>query len=293
MANHALDEKQKNAEPGGQIWLIKNDHKMPYTDQFSVGLRQAVAAWNVEVGYTHSFSHNQFNWYGGNRDANGGWATQSPIDPLWNGPVGYGTLILGDFITQAKTQTLYLSVDKPFTKASGWGVTANYTHSDAKTTNRQWTNDIFNWTYGKGATVWYPSADVEKDRLIVAATTDGLVPFGFMVSGKLTVGSGLPYQITDCSAGWNLCVFRKGQGGSFTQIDLGVAKDVKFGFGTATVRVDVLNLFNKTNYGGYDSWGGGPGNPQNYLGGDNNHLGVPGSVSGPMRTFKLGIGFKW
>jgi hypothetical protein len=293
MANHALDEKQKNAVPGGEIWLIKNDHKMPYTDQFSVGLRQAVAAWNVEVGYTHSFSHNQFNWYGGNRDANGGWATQSPIDPLWNGPVGYGTLILGDFITQAKTQTLYLSVDKPFTKSSGWGVTANYTHSDAKTTNRQWTNDIFNWTYGKGATVWYPSADVEKDRLIVAATTDGLIPFGFMVSGKLTVGSGLPYQITDCSAGWNLCVFRKGDGGSFTQFDLGVAKDVKIGFGTATFRVDVLNLFNKTNYGGYDSWGGGPGNPQNYLGGDNNHLGVPGSVSGPMRTFKLGIGFKW
>ena len=37
----------------------------------------------------------------------------------------------------------------------------------------------------------------------------------------------------------------------------------------------------------YDGWGGGPGNPQNWVGGDNKNLGVPGSVSGPMRTVKL------
>jgi hypothetical protein len=51
--------------------------------------------------------------------------------------------------------------------------------------------------------------------------------------------------------------------------------------------MDVLNLFNTINYGSYDDWGGGPGNPQNYLGGDNKNLGVPGGVSGPMRTVKF------
>jgi hypothetical protein len=62
---------------------------------------------------------------------------------------------------------------------------------------------------------------------------------------------------------------------------------VSVGFGKVSLRMDVLNVFNTINYGGYDDWGGGPNNPQNYLGGDNSHLGVPGSVSGPMRTVKF------
>jgi outer membrane receptor protein involved in Fe transport len=31
VATNALDEKQKNLQPGGEIWLVKNDFKMPYT----------------------------------------------------------------------------------------------------------------------------------------------------------------------------------------------------------------------------------------------------------------------
>lgn len=289
MANHALDEMQKNAQPGGEIWLIKNDHKMPYTDQLSFGLRQAVSMWNTEVGYSYSHSHNQFNWYGGNRDPLGGYAHQSFIDPLWNGPTGYGTLILGDFVSQAKTQTVYLKADKPYTKTSGWGLSATYTYSDGQTTNKEWTNDIFNWTYGKSGVGWNPSTDVEKHRIVVAGLTDSLIPFGIMLSGKVTVGSGLPYRVTDCSTGWDKCVSQKGDGGSFKQVDIGVSKDVALPYGKVVVRADVINLFNATNLGYYDSWGGGPGNPKNYLGGDNSNLGVAGGMAGPMRTFKLSV----
>jgi hypothetical protein len=49
--------------------MIKNDHKMPFTDQFSLGLRQGIGAWNGEVGYTYARGHNQFNWFGGNRES--------------------------------------------------------------------------------------------------------------------------------------------------------------------------------------------------------------------------------
>lgn len=287
MANHALDELQKNAVPGGEIWMIRNNYKMPYTDQFSAGLRQAVREWNTEVGITHSASKNQFNWYGGNRDANGGWDGQSPIDPLWGGPNGFGTLILGDFISQAKTDTLYLKADKPYTRSSGWGAGVTYTYSDAKTTNRQWTNDIFNWTYGKPGAGWYPSADVERHRIVANAVTDGLLPWGLLLSGKATLGSGLPYQITSCAAGWDKCTFVKGDGGAFKQFDLGIGKDVMLGAGKLGFRLDIINLFNSVNYGNYDGWGGGPGNPQNYLGGDNPNVGMPNGMSGPMRTVKL------
>lgn len=291
MANHALDEMQKNAQPNGEIWLIKNDHKMPYTDQFTLGLRKALWIWNTEIGYMDSRSHNQFIWYGGNRDANGGYATQSPIDPLWGGPSGFGTLILGDFVAQAKTQSVYLRADKPYTRVSGWGLSATYTHSDAKTTNREWTNDIFSWTYGKPGESgkWYKSKDVSPDKLVVAGFTDKLIPWGVTLSGKATVASARPYRITDCSAGWSNCVFREGKGDKFQELDLGLAKSVRLPFGAVIVRLDVLNVLNTVNYDGHDDWGGGPGNAQNYLGGDNPNLGTPTSMAGPMRTFKLGV----
>jgi hypothetical protein len=288
MANQALDELQHNASPGGEIWMITNNMKQPYTDQFSVGLRQAVGQWNTEIGYINSRSHDQFNWFGGNRDPKGGWGTQSPIDPLWGSVPGFGTLILGDFISQARTESVYLKGDKPFTRTSGWGLSATYTYSKGETTNKEWTNDIFNWTYGKTTAGWNPSSNVEKHRLVVAGLSDRLLPWGIMSSAKLTYGSGLPYKMTDCSRGWDKCVYAKGDGGVFRQVDLALAKDVPVGFGQVSLRMDVLNLFNTINYGGYDGWGGGPSTPpQNMLGGDNKNLGVPGSVSGPMRTVKF------
>lgn len=295
IANHALDETQKNKAVGGEIWLIKNDHKMPYTDQFSLGLRKGVAAWNTEIGYTYSDSHNQFNWSGGNRDPQGGWGNQSPIDPLWGGPAGFGTLILGDFNGKARTQTVYLKAEKPYTTMSGWGVAVTYTYSDAKTTNKEWTNDIFNWTAGRSTSGFNPSKDVERHRIVASGLTDGLLPWGLLVSGKLTLGSGLPYRITDCSQGWDQCVSRKGEANTFRQFDLGIGKEVAMGIGSMTFRADIINLFNTTNYGSYDDWGGGPGTPPNvnYLGGDNLHVGVPGAISGPMRQVKLSLRYKF
>ncbi|MYN39019.1 TonB-dependent receptor [Duganella sp. FT109W] len=287
IANHALDEAQKNAQAGGEIWMIKNDHKMAYTDQYSFGLRQALGIWNGEAGYTNSRSHNQFNWFGGNRDPQGGWGTQSPIDPLFGSVPGYSTLVLGDFISQAKTDSVYLKMDKPYSKASTWSLGATYTYSRGETTNKEWTNNIFNWTYGRYPYAWNPSTDVERHRLVVAGVSDGWLPWGLMMSGKLTLGSGLPYRITDCSTGFNQCVSAKGEGSAFHQVDVGLSKEVAFRFGRVSLRADVLNLFNSINYGGYDGWGGGPGNPQNRLGGDNKNLGTPNSIGGPMRTVKF------
>lgn len=286
IANHALDELQKNRQPGGEIWMIRNDHKAPYTDQFSLGLRQALGIWNGEAGYTNSRSRNQFNWFGGNRDPQGGWGTQSPIDPLWGSVPGFGTLILGDFISQARAETVYLKMDKPYTRASKWSVAATYTYSDAQTTNKEWTNDIFNWTYGRFANAWNPSTNAEKHRLVVAATSGDILPWGMMLSGKATFGSGLPYRLTDCHTGFSNCVSRKGSGDNFKQVDVGIAKDVAFRYGAITLRADVINLFNSVNYGGYDGWIGGAGSANGY-GGDNPNVGTPNSMGGPMRTLKF------
>jgi len=297
MANHALDELQKNKQTGGEIWLIKNEFKMPYADQFSLGLRQAVADWNAEVALSRIDAKNQFIWFGGNRDPNGGYGTQSPIDPLWGGPNGFGTLILGDFVGETRTTALLLKAEKPYTRSSGWAVNVAYTYSDAQTTSREWNNDIFDWTYGRtGARGWNPSTLVDKHRLVVAGLTDQLLPWGITLSGKMTYGSGKPRRITSCANGWNNCVSLEGESPSFRQIDVGLAKDIALGMGQATLRLDVLNLFNVVNYGGFDDWGGGPvapGGQKNAVGGDNLNLGKPNSVRGDPRTVRLAIGYKF
>ncbi|RYF72419.1 MAG: hypothetical protein EOO39_12190, partial [Cytophagaceae bacterium] len=129
MANNALDELQKNASVGqGEIWLIRNDFKMPFADQMSLGVRQALGDWNMDVAVSKVHAKNQFIWFSGNRDPNGGFGNSNSVDPLWNGPNGYGTLVLGDFVGQNRATSLFLSLEKPYTQASGWTMTAAYTY---------------------------------------------------------------------------------------------------------------------------------------------------------------------
>ena len=303
MANHALDELQKNAQAGGEIWLIKNDFKMPFADQFTLGVRQALGQWNGEVALSNVDAKNQFIWFGGNRDANGGYANQSPIDPLWGGPDGYGTLILGDFVGRTKTNALFAKLEKPYTTGSGWGANFAYTYSDAQTTSREWKNDIFDWTYGRpGAHGWNPSTEVDKHRLVAAGVVDNLLPWGLTLSAKATWASGKPRKITNCSGGFDTangkvgCVYVEGDATAFRQVDLGLSKAFKLGGNTVSLRADVLNFFNTTNYGGFDDWGGGPvapGNPANSVGGDNLNLGKPNSIRGDTRTLRMMLSYRF
>jgi outer membrane receptor protein involved in Fe transport len=295
MANNALDELQKNATPNaGEIWLIKNDFKMPFADQLSLGVRQAVGMWNLDVAVSKIHAKNQFIWFAGNRDPNGGFGNSNSVDPLWGGPSGYGTLVLGDFVGQNKATSLFLSLEKPYTQASGWSMTVAYTYTDAKTTNNEWSDGIFDWTYGKSTYGFRPAKDAEKHRLVVGGLMDKL-PWGMQLSGKLTVGDGQPRRVIDCHTGFsgaNGCVAVSRGSDTFKQLDLALAKNFKVYGGELQIRADVLNLFNTANWGYYDDWVGGPSTPpKNALGGDNDHFDTRTGVRGPMRQFKLGASY--
>ncbi len=306
MANHALDELQKNASPGsGEIWLISKDFKMPFADQFALGVRQAVGQWNTEATISRIDAKNQFIWALGNRDLNGGYFFQSPIDPLFGGPAGYGSVLLGDFVGRTKTNALLLRAEKPFTSASGWSATFAYTYSDAKTTHREWNNDIFDFTHGKpGQGGFKPSTLVDKHRLVAAAVADGLLPWGLTLAGKATWASGFPRRVISCPGGFpnpgagqvGTCTTVEGDSPSFRQVDLSVSKQVAFGAHKFSVRADVLNVFNVTNYDGFDDFAGAPpaaGNPSNEFGGDNLNLNKPNSIRGDPRTFRLAVIYRF
>ena len=286
IADYAIAEVANNAAANGDVYLIRNHFKMPFTDQFSIGLRKGVGIWNTEIGYTFSNSHNQFNWTEGNRDPSGGVGGKPPSDALFGGPPGFGNLVLGDFNARAKTQTLYAKADKPYTQASGWGAGITYTYSDARTTNENLTNDPYNWTGGRSVSRFIPSADVERHRIVGSAVTDGLLPWGMLASARVTLGSGLPFRLTDCSAGFNTCFIKAGEGYSFRQFDIGMGKAFGVIYGNLTFRADIINVFNTVNYtGGYDGFVGPDGNP---------HLGMADGTSiGPMRTLKLSARYQF
>ena len=296
VANNALDELQKNSQPGGEIWLMRNDFKMPYADQFSLGLRQGLGAWNAEVAISRVEAKNQWVWFLGNRDPNGGFGNQSPIDPLWGGPNGFGSLILGDSVGQSRTDSLFIKLEKPYTRASGWTANLAYTYADAKTTHREWNNDIFDFTYGRsGHRGFNPSTLVARHRAVLAGMADTLLPWGLTVAGKFTYDTGMPRRIVNCSGGFTSCVATRGEAPDFKQFDLNLSKTFDI-FGQAlTLRADVLNVFNTSNYGGFDDWGGGPApaGQGNWLGGDNLNVGKPNSIRGDTRTYRLALSYRF
>lgn len=293
MANHALDELQHNQTPNGEIWLISNNVKLPFADQMTLGLRQALGQWNGEIAYGRTHAKNQFTWFSGNRDANGGWATQPFIDPLWGGPNGYGSLILGDFVDETKTDSIYAKMEKPYTAASGWTATIAYTYSDAKTTNKEWDNGLFDWTYGKPGRGFNRSNLVDKHRIVGAFMTDKLMPWGMTFAAKGTWASGMPRRMLDCRNG---CSYVEGDAPSYRQLDVSLGKEFGWGEHRFSVRADVLNLFNARNYSGFDDGIGGnpaPGSPANHYGGDNINVDTPNTIRGDNRTVRLMLGYKF
>ena len=62
---------------GGDIWLLNNKTKLPYSDQFNLGARKRFGDWNTSLTFSHIRSHNIFQFVRGNRLPNGGYPTTS------------------------------------------------------------------------------------------------------------------------------------------------------------------------------------------------------------------------
>jgi hypothetical protein len=88
----------------------------------------------------------------------------------------------------------------------------------------------------------------------------------------------------------------EGDSPSFRQVDLSVSKLVAFGAHKFSLRADVLNLFNVTNYLGFDDFAGAlppAGDPTNRLGGSKLNFDTPNSTRGDSRTFRLALTYRF
>lgn len=278
----------------GEVDLIANNLKAPYSDQFSIGIRNKLGDWNTTATIVRINSHDGLVGRFGNRPADGspwysntyGWGQGVP---------GIGTLILYDNAKETRNTQLLLSAEKAYTIESGWAATLAYTYSSAK--ENVYYSEEYQFDYPDSRTIpFHPSTAAARHRLVATGSVD--VRWGITLGGKLTL------ETPKYNLGFGCCTpdpvngyfyaaqYPKGQrfllGGpafGYRAIDVQATKDFDLPHKMVLqARVDVLNATNFKNYDASAAFNPYP-NPAFY---DTN-----GPIVGVPRTIKLNFDVKW
>lgn len=293
-----------NPNLGAEVNLINNDIKTPYSDQFSIGMRNVFTVWgndwNTSATLVHIRSHDGIQFSLGNRWPDGSF--RNPANPgatwggqAWGSPIpGFGTLILADNGIETKINSLLLSVEKPYSKASPWGFTLAYTYSDAKENRNNAANSdehyLFDYS-GQQGQPFTRSLGIPKHRFV---GTGIYLLGGVTMSAKLTLASPTAKEAVNChdTTSFDNCFFdpfTPNDTIGFKQFDLAIRKDWDTGAGIKFyARADMFNVFNWRNYTSYDTWRGGPTDTNPNFGKRNNLDAV-----WPPRMLKISLGFDW
>jgi hypothetical protein len=273
--------------PDGELRVLANNTPPPYTDQFDVGIRQQLLwGWSGSLTIARQRGHNGIGYFAANRSFArnaGGFLDYIPVP-------GYGNITASNSDGKTRFDAIYVTLDKPYTHASHWGLNVAYTYAHSTQNGNE---GLFNFDFPNiGASSFHANDADLHDQLVVSGTADLI--WGFRTSGKFLLTSGEPYNVTDarCSFGvvsptCQLAIgdFRHNPG--FAQLDLSLIKDFTLWWGNKLeLRADLFNVFNKTNTGCADSFEGSPGNP-------NPHFGVTSCQIGPPRTLQVGARYSF
>ena len=240
-----------------ELFAVPENAKPPVNDQFSLGIRHRFGDWEASVtgsyqrgrnGYTHLFATRRDGGLGNCCD------TSTVI------PFGYSNVLIGYDGLDTRFKALYFTLDKNYTKESGWGLNLAYTLSKGEQNG----NDLFSLdgtvpdSYG-----WRARPGDERHRVVLSGLVD--LPWGFRFSTLSTFGSGRAYQVTDATNGFDNGQLRITSaypektciGGifQFCEVNLTLAKFINFGEDREIeLAVDLLNAFDNENYSGFDGF---------------------------------------
>jgi outer membrane receptor protein involved in Fe transport len=293
-----------NTTPYGEIDLINNHLKNPYSDQFSVGFRTRLGDWDASLTLSDVKSYNRILGQLGNRGANGAYYLPSSwgnagVTPPWGGvPNTTGNLVIWNNGGEDTNKEVLVSLDKPYTEESGWGATVAYTYSDA------YQNDYYSY-FGNNTYAFdlpsismypqVPSSVIPKHRLVVTASMKTY--WGIIVGAKLTLATPIGFggaapcttTIAQCHGYWDFPVtgFPRDMWGEHN-LDLQATKNYElpwYGVG-GYVRIDVLDVFNTPQFStaNFSPTVGGSIPPQ-YI--------TNGPIYGVPFTVKLSSGISW
>lgn len=248
-----------------EVDLLNNNIKTPYSDQFSLGIRNKVGDWNTQVTVSYVESYDGIVGHLGNRYSNGAYY-QGGSQWGGQGVPGVGSLILWDNGTKDRDLQVSLAAQKPYTKQSHWGMSLAYTFTAAAQNNvaggsnpYSVNNNQYLFDYPNPSN--YPmirATAVPRSRFVATYSAD--LFWGITTAGKLSLStpdsSATIYGCVGASpcnqyGGGTLAVLSKTPNNLFGYKDFDVqfSKDITFlNRFDSYVRVDVLNVFNWHNY---------------------------------------------
>jgi hypothetical protein len=106
---------------GQEVDMLNNNLKVPYSDQFSIGMRNSLGDWDTSVTLARILSHDGFVYTLGNRAPDGSF-WQKGNAPFGFPLPGFGSLILGNNGAETRTTQVLVSIEKPYTEESRWGM---------------------------------------------------------------------------------------------------------------------------------------------------------------------------
>ena len=276
--------------------MINNRLKVPYSDQFSLGMRNRVLTWNTSVAVARVLSHDGFGFTLGNRLPDGSFFLNGN-QPFGNPIPGFGSLIIGSNGIKTKTTQVLLSAEKPFSEDSHWGATFAYTYTMARQNHNIEEPYMFD-APSFGALPFILSNAVPRHRFVATGVYRGA--WGLTFAGKFTLATPTPNNDVACflapgqffptgssctpAAGTPPTTF------GYRSVDVQVSKSFAFGGNTSMyARLDLLNAFNTANYTDYVvNWGqNGVPNPEPVK------YNTVGNITGVPRTLKASIGMKF
>jgi hypothetical protein len=242
------------AAPPPEIFLLKNDTRPPRVDQFSGGVRQQLGPLNGTVTVTHARSTGGLGWYPVNR-ITGGSRDFLPAPP------GFGNVLVSSDERESRYTSVQLQFEKPLNyefsdHGISWGATAAYTLAWAKDRG-----DFFNFDFPTVVDSPLEStANDERHRLVLSGIVG--LPLDFRLSTLVTLGTGLPFNVTDESLGSapDQKVFRRNGGRDdkfleFRQVDARVTKDFRLvDEHKISAFIECFNIFNSKNFRDYDGF---------------------------------------
>lgn len=271
--------------PNPEVFLIANDAEPPLSDQWSLGVRHNFRGLITSATYSGVRSRNLFTFIRGNRRPDGTCCLPVP---------GFVNIIISDPEGRKSWyDALYVKADLPYGHLGRrWGFNLAYTLGRAE----QIGGDLFSLDFPTVADYpRFPTNNDERHRLVMTGIVG--LPYDFIASTFITLGSGTPYTIDDQSRGGgvNERQFRRNEGRpeqfgfiipdawAYRSVDLQVERAFRF---QETHAISVIfqgfNIFSFDNFSGYEGF-------IPTLPAVNINFGRPRNLIDPGRRLQLGL----
>jgi len=257
-----------------EIFLLNNDTKVPYSNQWNLGFRQAFGSWVGSLSYNQVRGYHGFTWL----SATG--ICCSALVP------GFGNVIISD--PEGKRywyDGIFLALDRPI--VNRWGAHLAWTHGKAEQTG----NDLFSLDFPSAAAYGrHEVPDSERDRIVANAIL--ALPWNMHFSTNLSFGSGGATNVLDFSQGFDLAARErthpfsrsirppKTWGFADRSIDFRLEKGFNLGPTEVALVGEIFNAFNWASYGCLANFIPPEGNPS---------FGQPSCVTNLGRREQVGL----